>query len=229
MACIAQKCLNVNEERPIPCGICGLITILTLFMFGACHSVKRVTRKQNKFLLNSRIDTLKINAYELNIRDSSIIPCLDVLITGTEKLSEYDERIEPLFWVNFMVLKDSIFVGFESNNFYTSLDPELLFGEKSLKFSSEMHYEIIKYKHYNFIVFVNDLSNSKLNKAKESYFERNGEFTHFTTYRFTSIVDGKYIENWSLWINEIEYSYVNRQLHYVRRIYHPINRPFMVH
>lgn len=223
-----QKCLYVKKKKPIPYQISIMLTFFTLLMFGNCNSAKRVAHKRNNFLLNCRVDTLKINASELSIRDSSIIPCLDAIISATTKLPEYDERIEPLFWINFRRLKDSILVDFESNNFYESLDIGLLLGEKNANLLPETEYEVLIYEKIKFITMIyNDDSTGKLNKIKASFLERNQKRMYFNSYRFYS-ADDKIIENILLWSNEIRFSYINHHLSNSRRIYHPINRPFMV-
>ncbi len=130
--CFKQKCLSLKKEKLIPYHISLFKTILMFCILIACNSAKRVTHKRNNFLLNNRIDTLKICASEVSIRDSSIIPCLDALISDTKKLHEYDERIEPLFWIRFVKrVRGSVLVDFESDNHYVSLDAGFLLGIKT--------------------------------------------------------------------------------------------------
>lgn len=218
----------MKTEKHTRYRVITILPILILVVFCNCNSAKRVARKRNNFLLNCRMDTLKIKALELTIRDSSIIPCLDAIISATKELPEYDERIEPLYWINFYRLKDSIGVNFESNNFYESMDLVSLFGEKEAALLPEIDREVLVYRNIKFIVMVQSGdSTESLDRIKASFLERNQKRTHFVSYRFYT-AEHRIIENAYLWSNEIEFPYINGHLSNGRRKYHPINRPFMV-
>ncbi len=204
----------------------NLIAILAvLSIISACHSAKRVAHGRNNFLLHFRIDTLKLEAREVYIKDSSIISCLDSIISSTKQLPEYDRRFIPIYKVYFKKNYDTIYVDFESNNIYMSLQNVPLLEED---YFVQPIYNVLINKGNRFIINVQFDSTKDLNTIESQFFKNTDHKIQIETYNFFSKKRNIYLYSHvtqlykATWSNSIEYLYKNGELYYARRIYQPI-------
>ena len=176
--------------------------------------------------MHLRVDTVKLDAREAYIKDSSIIPCLDSLISLTKQLPEYDKRFIPIYKVYFKKNYDTTFVDFGSNNIYMSLQFVPVLGNE--EFFVQPIYNVLTYKGHRFVIDVQFDTTKELDVIEGRFFKHTDQKIEIETYKFFSNKHHKYLYSnldqlyKATWDNKLEYLYKNEKLYYERRIYRPI-------
>lgn len=188
----------------------SIVAVVVLLIAG-CNSERTIARKNNKFLLSQRIDTIHFRYNELEIADSNIVKNIDTFIRVTEKLPQYDSKLLPNFRIRFGHSREdsSVCVMYEiADNGYLNHELLDLYVEDTV-LSKNPSSGVLKYKGYKIFVAINeDCSNLRAEMAV--FFKPAGKITTIDSYLFYSTKYKKYLRN-PIWINTLEYKRIGNK------------------